>query len=334
VTASSPPQSPAAPSDLERLAQLEHNALAPKKRALVIVNPYATTVSDRLRNLVVYALQARFEVDAVDTQSPGHATELCREAAHEGYDVMIAFGGDGTVNEVANGLAGTTTPMSCLPGGNTNVYCRLLGIPGEIVDATEHLLRITDDWQPRRVDLGRVNGRHFTFSSGVGIDASVVARVDAHPRLKARFGPWYFTYVGLAVFSRRYLFKAPRLVTRIDEDTIEGVTTIVQNASPYTYFRERPIAIADGATLDGGTLAGCVLRRGNPIDMPTLVWRLLSGQPRAGGHRHVSEFDGARALKVASADGRDLPLQVDGDYIGDVTEARYEIAPAALTVVA
>lgn len=322
------------PAAFERLEQLELAAEAQKKRALVIVNPYATTVSDRLRNLVVYALQARFEVDAVDTESRGHATDLCREAAHEGYDVMIAFGGDGTVNEVANGLAGTETPMSCLPGGNTNVYCRILGIPGEIVDATEHLLRAADDWSPRPADLGRVNGRYFTFSSGVGLDASVVERVDAHPRLKARFGPWYFTYAGLAVFNRRYLFAPPRLRTLVDGEEIDGVTTIVQNASPYTYFRERPIAIARGASLDGATLSGCVLERANPIDMPTLIWRLFAGTPRAGGHRRVREFTDAAQLSISSVDGRPMPLQVDGDHIDDVLEAHYEIAPGALTVVA
>ena len=102
------------------------------------------------KNLVVYALQGRYEVDAIDTERRDHATELCREAAHEGYDVVVAFGGDGTVNEAANGLAGSPTPLTCLPGGATNVYCKMLGIPGDIVDATEHLLRLADDWRPRR----------------------------------------------------------------------------------------------------------------------------------------------------------------------------------------
>src|SRR6185295_17405537 len=170
---------------LERLAT-EGEGRTPSRRMLVIVNPYATTVSDRLKNLVVYALRGRYQVDAVDTERRNHASELCREAAREGYDVVVAFGGDGTVNEAANGLAGSNTPLTCLPGGATNVYCRLLGIPAEIVDATEHILRLADDWQPRAVDLGVVNDRYFTFSSGVGLDASVVERVDAHPYRKAR----------------------------------------------------------------------------------------------------------------------------------------------------
>src|ERR687895_2761159 len=162
---------------LERAEELAESVLparSPKRRMLVIVNPYASTVSDRLKNLVVYALQGRYEVDAIDTQAKAHATELCREAADEGYDVVVAFGGDGTVNEAANGLAGSATVLTCLPGGATNVYCRMLGIPTDVVDATEHLLGLADKWAPRAVDLARVNDRWFTFSSGAGLDATVV----------------------------------------------------------------------------------------------------------------------------------------------------------------
>ena len=97
----------------------------PSRRMLVIVNPYATTVSDRLKNLVVYALRGSYQVDAIDTERREHATDLCREAAREGYDVVVAFGGDGTVNEAANGLAGSQTVLTCLPGGRANVYCRI-----------------------------------------------------------------------------------------------------------------------------------------------------------------------------------------------------------------
>ena len=113
---------------LERAEELAERVLPerrPKKRMLVIVNPYATTVSDRLKNLVVYALQGRYSVEAIDTQAQGHATELCREAAVEGYDVVVAFGGDGTVNEAANGLIGSDTPLTCLPGGATEGSVKL-----------------------------------------------------------------------------------------------------------------------------------------------------------------------------------------------------------------
>src|SRR5918911_3046994 len=152
------------PSELERAEALAEQVLqkdVPRRRMLVIVNPYATTVSDRLKNLVVYALQSRYEVEAVDTEARAHATELCREAAAEGYDIVVAFGGDGTVNEAANGLAGSDTPLCALPGGSTNVFCRTLGIPNDVVDATEHLLGMADRFHPRRIDLARADERHF-----------------------------------------------------------------------------------------------------------------------------------------------------------------------------
>jgi diacylglycerol kinase family enzyme len=300
---------------------------------LVIVNPYATTVSDRLKNLVVYALKGRYEVEAIDTQGRGHATELCREAAHEGYDVVVAFGGDGTVNEAANGLMGSDTPLSVLPGGATNVYCRALRIPAEIVDATEHLLRIADDWRPRRVDLGRVNDRHFTFSSGVGLDASVVERVDSHPRLKARGNEYYFTYAAITTFMRRYLIRPPRLLVEVGGEEIPGVTAVIQNSSPYTYFSRRPIEIADGARLDSATLAAAVLRRAHPVDMPTVLWRAFSRGARISRHRQVRAFDHLQALRVRTDDERPLPLQVDGDFIGEVPSAEYAITPRGLAVV-
>lgn len=319
---------------LERLvAEQAAGSRVPTRRMLIVVNPYATTVSDRLKNLIVYALRARYDVQAVDTQARGHATEICREAAHEGYDVMVAFGGDGTVNEAVNGLAGSTTPFTCLPGGTTNVYCRLLGIPHEIVDATEHLLRMADDWRPRRVDLARVNDRHFAFSSGAGLDASVVKLVDEHPRLKTRLSEYYFTYAALTTFMRRYLLRPPHIEVTAGDQTYSGVTAIVQNATPYTFFNRRPIELAENTGLESGSLAGVVLRRASPLDVPSILRRAFSRHARVARHRQVASFWDKPEVYLRSGDGRPLPLQVDGDYIGEVTEARYGVAPRALTVV-
>jgi diacylglycerol kinase family enzyme len=333
-TQASPEQRlPAAPP-LAVPGAIEPSAPAPKRRMLIIVNPYAATVSDRLRHLVVYALQGRYEVDAVDTEARGHATEICREAALEGYDVVVAFGGDGTVNEAANGLLGSSTPLCSLPGGSANVFGRQLGIPGELVDATEHLLALADDWRVRKVDLGVVNGRCFTFASGLGLDASVVERVDANPHLKSRFGPYYFTSVAVSTCVRRYLVNPPRLRVQCAARELEGVTAIVQNGSPFTYFKDRRIDVADGASLDSGALAGAVLRRATPLGMPFLAWRALSGRAQVVRHRQVTGLERFTELTVRSADGGPLPLQVDGDYVGEVDEARYSILPRALSVVA
>src|ERR1700759_2757169 len=201
---------------LERLeAMLVAGRRPPTRRMLIIVNPYATTVSDRLKNLVVYALRGSYEVDAVDTEARDHATELCRDAAREGYDVVVAFGGDGTVNEAANGLAGSDTALTCLPGGSNNVVAKILGIPSDVVDATEHLLLMGDTFQPRAVDLGEVNARLYTFAAAPGLDAAVVERVDSHPQLKAVFGPWYFVEAAVGTFLRHDWGKPLRLEVEV-----------------------------------------------------------------------------------------------------------------------
>jgi len=322
-------------SSLETLGdQFALNAPTERKRMLVIVNPYATTVSDRLRNLVVYALQGRYDVTAIDTEARDHATALTREAAGEGYDVVVAFGGDGTVNEAANGLRGSSTPLTCLPGGSTNVYARMLGIPNDIVDATEQLLRIADDWRPSEVHMAVVNERRFLFSSGLGLDASVVARVDAHPHLKARFGPYYFAYCGFGEFLGKYVARPPRLETITDGGApVPGVTVLVQKGEPYTYFRRIPIHAAHGAELTDTTLAGVVLRSTRPTVMPGVMYRLFSAKAKLERHRQVDGFSGSRDVVVRSVDGRPVPLHVDGDYIGDVTEARYAVDERPLLVV-
>jgi diacylglycerol kinase family enzyme len=326
-----PPLEPA----LERAGDaLALETPAEPRRMRVIVNPYATKVSARLKQLVVYALQGRYRVDALDTRGRDHATELCREAAEDGYDVVVAFGGDGTVNEAANGLAGTATALSCLPGGATNVYCRMLGIPNDVVDATEHLLRVADEWRPRRLDLGAVNGRRFLFSSGYGLDAAVVREVDAHPRAKARLRQWYFTYAGLSTFARDYVVRPPCIDVAVGDRTVRGVTALVQIGDPYTYWAGRPLHVAEDSALDDGTLSGAVLERAAPPDLPTVMARLFSQRLRVADHRRVFAWSGHSEARCASADGRLIPLQVDGDYIGDTAEALYEILPGVLTVVA
>ncbi len=307
---------------------------------LIIVNPYATTVSNRLKNLVVYALQGRYEVETVATEAQNHATEIGREVQDHGYDVVVAFGGDGTLNEVANGLAGTDVPVSMLPGGSTNVVCRTLGIPNDVVDATEHLLALADDWKPRKIDLGLVDDRHFVFSCGVGIDATVVKRVDAHPRLKSRAGPYYYSWAAVSAFYRNYMVNPVRLRVDVNDKSVEGVTALAQNSDPFTYFASRPVRVCEGVELDDGTLSLGVLKRAAVRDMPTLIPRLFSDKQAAGHHRQIEHFEDVTAATIASIsetkDGvaRPFPVQVDGDYIGERTVLRLGVTARALTVIA
>ena len=336
TTAPAPPRSEAAPG--EGSAQ----ARAQKKRMLIIVNPYATTVSDRLKNLVVYALQGRYEVEAVSTEAQNHATEIGREAHHGGYDIVVAFGGDGTLNEVANGLAGSGVPVSVLPGGSTNVVCRTLGIPNDVVDATEHLLGLADRFKPRQIDLGIANGRRFVFSAGAGIDATAAKKVDAKPRLKARMGPYFYTWVATSAFYTDYLRRPVMMRLEAGGRQLDGVTVLAQNSDPFTYFGGRPVRVARDVSIDDGTLAISVLQRAKQRDMGFVIGRLLSESERfaATGHRqidHVARVTEGRIESLSldeAGKARGFPVQVDGDYIGDHTEVELGVDPGALTVVA
>jgi diacylglycerol kinase family enzyme len=303
------------------------------RRMFVVVNPVATAMSERLKSLVVYALQGRYDVTVAETQARGHAIELCRAAAERRYDVVVAFGGDGTVNEAANGLAGSQTALTCLPAGSNNVVAKVLGIPTDVVDATEHLLLMADRFEPRPVDLGEVNGRLYTFAAGMGLDAAVVERVDSHPQLKARFGPWYFMEAAVATFLRRYVVNPPRLEVQADGRTIPGISVFIQNAERYTYFRDRPVELVEGARFDSGLFSGVVLTRARPYDVPTVAFRALSGAARIARHKAIEAFPGVTEAIVRSVDGRKIPVHADGDHLFDTLEARFSIRPGALQVV-
>jgi diacylglycerol kinase family enzyme len=213
------------------------------------------------------------------------------------------------------------------------VFAKMLGIPNDVVDATEHLLRLADRWDPRAVDLGSVNGRFFTFAAGVGLDASVVERVDARPHLKSKYGAWYYASAAIGVFLRRYVVNPPRLEVSIDGKTRRGVSVFFQNGETYTYFKSRPIDLVEGARLDSGDLAGVMLTRARPYDIPTVTFRALSGAARIAQHRGIAALTGVHAATIRSVDGRPVPVQVDGDHVGDETVAELSVAQHALHVI-
>jgi diacylglycerol kinase family enzyme len=305
-----------------------------KPRMLLIVNPWATSVSARLKNLVVYALRGRYDIEAVETQARDHATALTREAVGEGFDLVVAFGGDGTLNEVVNGIAGTDVPVSVLPGGCTNVVCRMLGIPTDVVDATEHLLHLSDDLRPRRIDLGRVNGRYFVFSSGVGIDAEATHWVDSRPWLKSRSGDLAFTIAAVQSFLRNYRAKPPSMALEVGAERVEGVSAMVQNSDPFTYFGSRPLRLCEDISIDNGFLSMMVMRRATTLDAPGVLRQLFSRNGRLAYHRRARGFTHVQRARITSLDGRPLPIEVDGDFIGAAPEFVYEAAPGSLLVLA
>ncbi|MEX0993751.1 MAG: diacylglycerol kinase family protein [Solirubrobacterales bacterium] len=311
-----------------------------KPRMLLIVNPMATTVSDRLKNLVVYALRGRYEVDAIETHSPNHAIELTREAvaaaANSRPDLVVAFGGDGTVNEAANGLAHTDVPLSILPGGCTNVMCRMLGIPIDVVDAAEHLLQLADESVPRRIDLGRANGRYFLFSGGVGMDADVTRWVDERPRAKQRGGGRTFAFAALHTYARDYRGGEARLAVEAGGRRYEGLSTLIQNSDPYTFLGSTPLRACEDISLDNGHLSAMVMSRGKLRDTPGIVRRLFAKDGHLATHPQAVSLTRLDEVRVVPIEGgpAELPVEVDGDYIGEHAGITFEACPASLSVLA
>ena len=260
---------------------------------LIIVNPYATTVSDRLKSLVVYALQGRYEVEAVSTEAQNHATEIGREAINGGYDIVVAFGGDGTLNEVANGLAGTDIPVSVLPGGSTNVVARTLGIPNDVVDATEHLLGCADASSRARSTSGSPTAGASSSPAAPGLDATAAQQVDSRPRMKHRFGPYFYTWAAVRGFYSRYLRDPVRMSVECDGGREpRAITAICQNSDPFTYFRGTEVRVCEDVAIDSGTLSLAVLRRAAQRDVPFIAARVLGSRSTAGDHRQIDHFEG------------------------------------------
>ncbi|UJA20217.1 diacylglycerol kinase family lipid kinase [Thermoleophilia bacterium SCSIO 60948] len=330
------------PAELETRPSERDDAAPPsqKKRMLIVVNPFARTVSNRLKNLVVYALQSRYEVEAITTEAQNHATEISREAKAEGHDIVVAFGGDGTLNEVVNGIAGTDIAFSVLPGGSTNVVARTLGIPNDVVDATEHLLALADDFEPRPIDLGVANGRRFLFSCGAGLDATAAQMVDSRPEMKRRGGRWFYASAAIGGFYRRYLTNPVRMRLRTGDTEVEGITALCQNSDPFTFFGERSIRVCEDVTIDSGTLSIAMLKRAAQRDVPLIMARIFNDSMSAGDHRQIEHLSGITAATVTSVsrdengDARAFPVQLDGEYVGHHKELELAIEPGALRVVA
>jgi diacylglycerol kinase family enzyme len=167
----------------------------------------------------------------------------------------------------------------------------------------------------------------------MGLDASVVERVDRNPHLKSRFGAWYYAEAAIVTFLRKYVVNPPQLEIEIGGERQRGVSAFFQNGSPYTYFKTRPIDLVEGARLDSGDLAGVMLTRARPYDVPTVTFRALSGAARIARHRGIAAFSGIHEATIRSLDGRPIPLQVDGDHMGDETVAQLSVGAGALRVV-
>jgi diacylglycerol kinase family enzyme len=292
---------------------------------LLIVNTVAQTVTRYARDVIVGALSSEFRVEVGETKGPRHAGELATEAAERGVDLVVALGGDGTVNEVANGLAGTAVPMAVLPGGGANVFARSLGLPRDAVEAAGILLERLHE-PPRRVPLGRAGDRWFLANAGVGIDAAIVRRVEERQVAKRLGGDLSFAWSGMRVLFSEYDRHTPHLRVRMGDAQIEDVfATLVQNVDPYTYVGDRSIRFCSQASLNDGLDAVAFRTLRTTLVGRVLLRALRSGKPvrRAATYGHDLPF-------VRIEADIPMPLQVDGEFVGEVEAVTIESVPGAL----
>ena len=311
-------------------------------RLLLVVNPSASSVTARTRIVIQKALSADHRLEVAATTRRGHATRLAQGAANDGIDVVVVLGGDGTLNEAANGLVGSDTALAALPGGSTNVFARTLGLPDDPVEATGALLDAVEAASIHRVGLGSVNGRHFLFHAGIGFDAAVVEQVERRGGLLKRFaGHPLFVAASIDTWVRHYDHRRPtfRVAVGDESEGDEGaddrqgtpsVFTVCLNTDPYTYLGTRGLSLAPDATLDRplSLVSFRDLRLGT---VATTLAGAAGLRAAAGRSPSVTTVDDVEVATITAS--RPVPLQVDGDHVGEATEVAVRHHPAAMDLV-
>jgi diacylglycerol kinase family enzyme len=284
-------------------------------KILLIVNETASSVTARGRVVIQKALGADHEVRCAETTRRGHATSLARGAVADGTNVVVVLGGDGTLNEAANGLVGSDVALAPLPGGSTNVFARSIGLPDDPAEATAATIEALEANSIRRVGLGSVNGRYFLFHVGMGFDAAVVEQVEKRGDLKRYLGHPLFVYAAVTTWARHYDRRTPSLAVRHRDGGVDdGYFALCLNTNPYTYLGDRPLDVAPEATLDRGLV--CLTLRSLSLGrLSNIAATALRRNAELSGMRGV---DYATDLDDIVVEGHGpFPYQVDGDHLGD-----------------
>jgi diacylglycerol kinase family enzyme len=314
-------------------------------KILLIVNPSASGVTARGRVMIQNALAANHELTVAETKRRGHATRLAQGAASTGTELVISLGGDGTVNEVANGLVRTHTSLAVLPGGSTNVFARTLGLVNEPVEATGQLLEAIGRSAIRRVGLGNVNGRFFLFHVGMGYDAAVVEQVERRGNMKRWLGHALFGYAAVDTWARKFDRRTPPFWISFDGDEssssssggkrigaskLDGFFAIAMNTDPYTYLGSRPLSLSKEATLDN-PLSLVTLKQLNLVGTVGAVVAAVRGGDRLKRAPNVDIRTNLQSFTVHAH--RPFPWQVDGDHLGDANQLNFSWEPEVLDLV-
>lgn len=296
-------------------------------KTLLVRNPVAgqRDVEDDLRRVLSYLAERGWDVSVRLTERPGHATELAREAATQGYDMVVAVGGDGTIGEVAAGLVGTSTTLGVLPVGTGNQWAHMLDLPvwspvyrSALLDAS----RILVEGEHRRIDVGKADGHYFVMWCGVGFDAQVAQ--DVEPHRKARRSLGNLTYLVMAV-AEAFFMRGTRTTVVVDGRALRYHALLIVIANAQLYGAS--FKLAPEARLDDGLLDIFVFRGNNLVDILCHFALLVLG--RHTGSRGVEVLQG-RNVYVSTENT--LPTHVDGNPVG-TTPLSVEVIPRALSVV-
>ena len=299
------------------------------RQIALIVNPNAGRLTDSARDRVVAELRRRFEVDAYSTSARDSGIGLAADLAAGGADIVVAFGGDGHVNEVANGLADTDAALAIIPGGTMNVFARALQIPLDPMDAINWLAR-NHDGASRRVPLGKMNDRYFTFSAGCGFDAEAAERVERYVPSKRRFGELFFYWSAFRVLAGSFRSRDPWMTLRGPFGEVEVAMAIACNTGPYAYIAGRPVNLAPTVRLDGG-LDIFALKNLRFEALPQYAWRVVI---EGGFHNHPDVFSEGDLDAFELEAERPFSRHVDGEPLSPARSARFSIVKDILKVCA
>ena len=304
-------------------------------RALLVANPSATTTTSAGQDVITHALASELKLEAVATRYRGHAAELADRARADGVDLVVVLGGDGTVNEVLNGLLahgpGPDVPaLGVVPGGSANVFARARGCPRDPLEATHRLLGAIAAERSRTVGLGRVDERWFSFNAGLGWDADVIAAMERARDHGREATPTRYVATSLRRWTRARTAPPSLTVEVPGREPLRGVkAAVVSNTDPWTYLGARPVRTNPGCSFD----TGLGLLALHSLGLPTVL-RIVAQTLRPDGDpglRSVVRDDDVPSLRITSEEP--VNLQVDGDHLGRRSDVEFSAVPDALRVV-
>jgi diacylglycerol kinase family enzyme len=313
-------------------------------RAVLIVNPTATSTTPAGRDLLAHALKSRLELTVEHTNHHGHGTELGQAATEDGVDLVVVHGGDGTVSAVVNGLlgrpgstrSGHVPAIAVVPGGSANVLARSLGIPRDPVAATNQLIQLIDDYRRhqtwRRISLIDCGEQWAVINAGMGVDAEVVAAVEAQRNKGVKVTPLRYWRVAVPA-TLAYRRRAPDMTLELPgRDPVSGVQFAwVSNTTPWTYSNSRPLVTNPGCSFESG-LGVFAVTSMKVFPTLRLVRQIFSKRPKPEAKQLVRDDD-TPCLRITCS-GEPVASQYDGEYLGLRDSMTFRAVRDALAVAA